>query len=128
MSSPTIRIAGLGGVFFRARDPAALAKWYEEHFGITQANEHGVWIQQAGPTVFAPFEEATDYFGPAGKAFMFNFRVSDLEGTLSALAEQGIVEVKHREVMDGIGSFGWVADPEGNRIELWEPAKRALQG
>ena len=112
MSSP-----GLGGVFFRARDPAALKAWYAQHFGVPAD-------RLFGPTavVFEPFSEDTDYFGRREQQFMLNFRVDDLDATLEALrAAGGPVDAETSE-HEGLGRFGWAADPEGNRFELWEPA------
>jgi glyoxylase I family protein len=110
------RVAGIGGVFFRARDPDALRSWYAEHLGVTF---EPLWEQQAGPTVWAPFEADTDYFGRAEQAWMINFRVSDLDAIVGQLREAGI------EVEPGpdeeVGRFARTWDPEGNPIELWEP-------
>lgn len=122
-----VTVTGIGGVFFRARDPQALAAWYETHFGILQvptSAEGQVWTQQAGPTVFAPFPADTDYFGPPENQWMLNFRVADLDAAITGLAEAGI-EVTPWPAppeMDAVGRFAHLFDPEGNRIELWEPA------
>ncbi|WP_305986916.1 VOC family protein [Roseibium sp. MMSF_3544] len=115
-------LLGIGGVFFRAKDPEALALWYETHLGINQAPkdmQSPPWISERGVTVFAPFSEDTDYF-PKDRQFMLNFRVLDLDALLTELRGQGIA-VSHEEKMDGIGRFARVHDPEGNPIELWEP-------
>lgn len=118
------QVLGLGGVFFRARDPAALASWYQVHFGINPVPSDAdgkVWMQEAGPTVFAPFPADTEYFGDPGKSFMLNFRVADLDGLIGDLEAAGIAVERHAE--DGpIGRFARLNDPEGNPIELWEPA------
>jgi predicted enzyme related to lactoylglutathione lyase len=120
-------VIGMGGYFFRAKDPAALKAWYKEHLGVGggcgtdekgEANEW-VWFTQGGPMVFEPFKEATDYF-PAEKTAMVNLRVSDLDGLVAGLREAGI-EITREENMDGVGRFARVHDPEGNPIELWEP-------
>lgn len=114
---------GVGGVFFRAKDPAALAAWYKTHLGIDPAPtgpDTPPWITEAGVTVFSPFPDDTDYF-PADRGFMLNFRVADLETALADLEAAGI-EASHREDMDGVGRFARIEDPEGNPIELWEPA------
>lgn len=114
-------VTGIGGVFFRATDPAALAGWYAKHLGIDLSHSP-VWMQQAGPTVFAPFKHDTDYFA-ADKQWMLNFRVDDLVGMLSQLATAGIA-AETRADWDGDGSHGYFArihDPDGNPIELWEP-------
>lgn len=118
------KVNGIGGVFFRAKDTSALAEWYHTHLGINPTPttaEEMPWMQEAGPTVFAPFQEDTDYFGPKTNQFMVNFRVDDLEGMITALEAAGI-DITHRENMDGIGSFAHLFDPEGNKLELWEPA------
>ena len=112
-------VAGIGGVFFRARDPEALKAWYATHLGVESAP---VWPQAAGPTVFAPFAADTDYF-PADRAFMLNFRVDDLDAMIAKLAEAGIA-VETRTEWDAhpeVGRFGRIHDPEGNPIELWQP-------
>jgi catechol 2,3-dioxygenase-like lactoylglutathione lyase family enzyme len=113
------RVTGIGGVFFRARDPAALATWYREVLGIGQPPD--LWRQEAGFTVFAPFPADTDYFGRPEQAFMVNFRVEDLDGLLAALRARGIA-VETRAEWDGeAGRFARIHDPEGNPLELWEP-------
>ena len=114
---------GVSGVFFRAKDPKALAAWYETHLGINPAPtdmETPPWISEGGVTVFAPFSEDTDYFA-ADKSFMLNFRVDDLEALIANLTAAGI-EVKNDQTMDGLGRFVHIEDPEGTPIELWEPA------
>jgi predicted enzyme related to lactoylglutathione lyase len=113
----------------RARDPGALARWYAEHLGIdtVSENEDVVWWQEAGPTVWAPFPNDTDYFGPSGQGWMMNFRVTDLDAMLSQLRDAGADVDERVELLDGIGRFGWATDPEGNRFELWEPAPEALE-
>jgi predicted enzyme related to lactoylglutathione lyase len=122
------RVTGIGGVFMRARDPVALARWYTAHLGLDSVSESEdvVWWQEAGPTVFAPFAIDTDYFGPSGQGWMMNFRVPDLDAMLAQLRAGGADVDEKVEVMDGIGRFGWASDPEGNRFELWEPAPEAL--
>lgn len=113
------RVTGIGGVFFRARDPAALMEWYREVLGIGQPPE--IWRQDAGPTVLAPFPDDTDYFGRAGQAFMVNFRVDDLDGLLERLRERGIMAETRAEWDGEAGRFARIHDPEGNPLELWEP-------
>jgi predicted enzyme related to lactoylglutathione lyase len=113
------RVLGIGGHFMRAANPAALGAWYRERLGI-DADEHGMWQQAAGPTVFAAFESDTDYFGSSGQQTMLNFRVRDLDAMLTQLRASGADVADEVQEMEGIGRFGWVTDPEGNRIELWE--------
>jgi len=109
---------GIGGVFFRAQDSAALAAWYETHLGVK-----GFWNQEAGLTVFAPFKSDTDYF-PAGKQWMINFRVDDLDELIAQLQGAGIAIETRPEEWDSVeaGRFARIHDPEGNPIELWQPA------
>jgi glyoxylase I family protein len=118
------KVAGIGGLFFRAHDPKALGNWYQQHLGInlTPTSEGGtVWQQEAGPTAFSPFPETTKYFGDPQKVWMVNFRVHDLNKMVAQLRAAGI-EVKDPESYPGIGSFARLHDPEGNPIELWQPA------
>jgi glyoxylase I family protein len=118
------KVAGIGGLFFRARDPKALGNWYQEHLGIalTPTSEGGtVWQQEAGPTAFSPFPETTKYFGDPNKVWMVNFRVHDLDKMVAQLRAAGI-EVKDPESYPNIGRFTRLHDPEGNPIELWQPA------
>ena len=115
---------GIGGVFFRAKDPAALAAWYELHLGINPAPtsaETVPWMTDAGVTVFSPFAQETDYF-PEDRAFMLNFRVADIDAAVAGLNAAGI-ECSDVLEMDGVGRFTRIHDPEGNPIELWEPVQ-----
>ena len=115
------RVTGIGGLFFRARDPSALADWYATHLGITQP-DIAVWMQDAGSTVFSPFAATTDYFAE-GKQWMLNLRTDDLPGMIAGLQAAGIA-VETRPDWDGDGSYGTFArihDPEGTPIELWQP-------
>ncbi len=118
------KVAGIGGLFFRAHDPKALGNWYQQHLGIslTPTAEGGtVWQQEAGPTAFTPFPETTKYFGDPQKVWMINFRVHDMNKMVAQLRAAGI-EVKDPESYPNIGSFARLHDPEGNPIELWQPA------
>jgi predicted enzyme related to lactoylglutathione lyase len=119
----TARVTGIGGVFFRARDPQALAEWYEKHLGIARVPtnyETQPWMQLAGPTVFAPFPSTTNYFGRPEQQWMMNFRVRDLDAMVQQLRAAGI-EVKVDPTVHPNGRFARLHDPEGNPIELWEP-------
>ena len=122
------RVTGIGGVFFRARDPNALARWYSETLGVDSYSEEQdvTWWQEQGPTVFSPFPEETDYFGRREQQTMLNFRVSDLDAMLAQLRAAGAAVDDDAQVLEGIGRFSWATDPEGNRFELWEPASGAL--
>ena len=117
------KVAGIGGLFFRARDPEALGRWYLQHLGIplTPTGEgETVWQQEAGPTVFTPFPETTDYFGDFQKVWMVNFRVTNLDKMVEQLRAAG-TEVKDPQSYPNVGSFARLHDPEGNPIELWQP-------
>ena len=114
------RTTGIGGVFFRARDPEGLAAWYAEHLGVQPSAGGAPWMQEAGYTVFAPFPAETDYF-PADRAFMLNFRVDDLDGLLARLRAAGIAAETRAEWDGPHGRFARIHDPEGNPVELWEP-------
>jgi predicted enzyme related to lactoylglutathione lyase len=115
------RVTGIGGYFLRASDPAALGAWYRECLGL-DADENGLWRPDAGPTVFATFETGTDYFGSGAQQTMLNFRVRDLDAMLAQLRAQEADVAEETQEMEGVGRFGWVTDPDGNRIELWQPA------
>ena len=114
-------VEGIGGTFLRAADPAALGAWYRECLGL-DADEHGLWQPAPGPSVFATFAPDTDYFGSPTQQTMLNFRVRDLDAMLAQLRAMGADVVDDVQELEGVGRFGWVTDPEGNRIELWRPA------
>ncbi|NEB35072.1 VOC family protein [Streptomyces sp. SID14446] len=114
-------VLGIGGYFLRATDPASLSAWYRDRLGLN-TEENGLWQQEAGPTVFAPFEAETDYFGSRAQQTMLNFRVRDLDAMLAQLRAKGADVAGETQDMEGVGRFGWVTDPEGNKIELWQPA------
>jgi catechol 2,3-dioxygenase-like lactoylglutathione lyase family enzyme len=121
------RVTGIGGVFFKARDPKALGAWYRTHLGLKVEDWGGVafrWSDDntagVGTTIWSPFNEDTTYFAPSASPFMVNFRVEDLHALLAALREEGCT-VDERVEESEHGKFGWVMDPEGNRIELWQP-------
>lgn len=118
------RVLGIGGLFFRSRDPKALAAWYRDNLGIdptpTDFNQP-VWQQTAGPTIFAPFPKDTDYLGSPAQAWMVNFRVRNLDAMVTQLRAAHItVDVDGKSYPNG--RFARLHDPEGNPIELWEPA------
>ncbi|MEI2456537.1 VOC family protein [Lysobacter firmicutimachus] len=122
------RVHGLGGVFFKARDPAALADWYRRHLDLDVQPWGGALFrwQRAGSgqdacTVWAPFGEDSTYFQPSDKPYMLNLRVDDLAGTLQALREEGCTVLDRHEESEQ-GKFGYALDPEGGLLELWQPA------
>lgn len=126
------RVSGIGGVFFKARDAVALRAWYAKHLGLDVQNWGGATLRwqedpdaQNGVTVWTIFDGTTEYFRPSAAPFMINYRVPDLRATLDALKEEGC-DVDPRVEESEFGKFGWVMDPEGNRIELWEPPTGAL--
>ncbi len=113
-------VTGVGGVFFRAKNPDALQQWYREHLGVV-LEDGAPWNQEAGPTVIVPFADDTNYF-PAGKQWMINFRVAELDQLLSTLRLADIaVQTDPSWDTPEIGRFAHIHDPEGNAIELWEP-------
>lgn len=122
------RVTGLGGVFFKTKDPAALKEWYRLHLGIKLDPEYGTtfeWRQAGDPerkgyTVWSPFAADTKYFEPSEKDFMVNYRVEDLEKLLGVLKEEGVEIVGEMQTFD-YGKFAHIVDLEGNKIELWEP-------
>ena len=118
------RVLGFGGFFFRSRDPKALGAWYRDHLGIDPmptAQGQPVWQQAAGPTVFAPFPQDTKYFGSPTQGWMLNFRVRNLDAMVAQLRSAQItVDVDGSN--DPSGRFARLHDPEGNPIELWQPA------
>ena len=117
------RVTGIGGLFFRAQDATALANWYQQYLGIDlvpQDYDAQPWTQAAGPTVFAPFDADTDYFGEQSQMWMVNFRVGDLNAMATQLRAGGIeVEIDPEDYPNG--KFARLHDPEGNPIELWQP-------
>ncbi|QZH75515.1 MAG: VOC family protein [Erythrobacter sp.] len=120
------RVTGIGGLFIRSADPARLAAWYRDHLGFaaTASGEptpegEWVWMQDAGPTVFAAFRAESDYFA-ADRQTMLNLRVEGLEALLARLEAAGVA-ISHREMMEGVGAFARVHDCDGNPVELWEP-------
>lgn len=114
------RVVGVGGVFFRARDPDALRQWYADTLGIDLAEE-GHALFEGGHTVWSIFPGDTEYFGPSGQQGMVNYRVDDLDGMLDQLRSAG-AEVDEAVEEYDFGRFGWATDPEGNRFELWQPS------
>jgi len=122
------RVTGIGGIFFKARDPKALSAWYQTHLGLSlEAWGGSVFRWQgehnpagAGSTVWSPFAADSDCFAPGTSPFMINYRVADLHGLLAALRAEG-VQVEDKVDESELGKFGWALDPEGNKIELWEP-------
>ena len=118
------KVAGIGGLFFRAHDPDALGQWYLQHLGIAltpMSNNSPVWEQEAGQTVFSPFPETSGYFGDPHKVWMVNFRVHNLDKMAAQLRAAGI-EVKVDPQAYPNGRFAHLHDPEGNPIELWQPS------
>ena len=121
------RVTGLGGVFFKAKDPAALGEWYRKHLGIDVQEWGGAvffWKSEANPTgtghsVWSLFDSQSAYCGPT-QAFMINYRVADVHALIAALRAEGC-KVGEKVEESEYGKFGWVTDPEGNRCELWQP-------
>ncbi len=124
------RVTGIGGFFFKTKEPKKIKDWYNTHLGLN-TDDYGCtfwWKDEEGKkcsTQWSPFKEDTKYFEPSKKEFMMNFRVDDLEGLLKVLKKEGVTVVGEIEKYD-YGKFGWIIDPEGNKIELWEPVDSAF--
>jgi predicted enzyme related to lactoylglutathione lyase len=116
-------VVGIGGIFFKSTDAPRLRAWYEEHLGIP-ANEYGTTFEDGGPLVWSPFNADTTYFAPSQASFMINYRVRDLDKMLAQLRAAGATVDDKVEEMESVGRFGHAMDPDGNRFELWEPAKK----
>ena len=125
------RVTGLGGFFFKSEDPEAAKNWYARHLGLP-VDQYGCsfwWKDQEGracSTHWGPMKEDTSYFHPSRKQFMVNFRVENLEELLETLKEEGVEIIGETESYE-YGKFGWIMDPEGNKIELWEPVDKEFQ-
>jgi len=122
------RVTGIGGIFFQARDPVALRDWYRKHLGIDVQDWGGAaftWTDDAGNptggmTIWSVGAAGSDHFAPGTSTFMVNYRVDDLAALLAALREEGCNVIEKTDD-SAYGKFGWVMDPEGNKVELWEP-------
>lgn len=122
------RVTGIGGIFFKSVDPKALGAWYKTHLGV-DVNDWGSALfhwggddSEPGMTVWSPFAQDTDYMQPSSASFMINYCVENLGSLLEALRAEGCNVVDKTEHSEQ-GKFGWVIDPEGNKVELWEPPK-----
>ena len=123
------RVTGLGGVFFKCEDPQQIKAWYEKHLGM-KGDQWGFsfqWKELDKPdgsapasTAWSPFKKESQYFNPSEKPYMFNYRVENLVELLKILKEEGVQIIGEIEEHP-YGKFGWIMDPEGNKIELWEP-------
>jgi predicted enzyme related to lactoylglutathione lyase len=119
------RAVGIGGIFIRSRDPKALAEWYRKALGIEMFDDEGngaPWETAGGITAMSAAPQDTDSFGRPDQGFMINFRVADLEAMRVQLRAAGADVDDKVDTYEGMGSFGWATDPEGNRFELWQPA------
>ena len=122
------KVTGVGGIFFKTKDPKKLNEWYGKHPGFKQSEEGAILFEwrntdvpeQKGYTVWGPFKESTTYFQPSQREFMINLRVENLEELVEQLKKEGGQVVGEIEKYE-YGKFGWIMDPEGNKIELWEP-------
>jgi len=121
------RVTGIGGIFFKAQDPVALADWYKKHLGIDVQGGYAVfnWTDAAGHptngmTVWSIGPADSDHYAPSTASFMVNYRVDDLAALLQALRDEGCNVLEKTDEAE-FGKFGWVMDPEGNKVELWQP-------
>ncbi|HYI34882.1 MAG TPA: VOC family protein [Glaciibacter sp.] len=124
------RVTGIGGFFFRARDPEALTRWYSDNLGITPpptSYEENPWLQTAGPTIFTAMGNDSDVFGAADRSWSINFRVGDLDAMVAQLEAAGVAVTRHPDTYPN-GRFAELRDPEGNGIQLWEPMGVASLG
>lgn len=126
------RVTGIGGIFFKCEDPDAIKKWYKAHLGIG-AQDWGAMFEwrekdepnRIGTTTWSPFKRDTPYFAPSEKNYMFNYRVENLDALLELLKSEGVEIVGEPQSFE-YGKFAWIMDPEGNKIELWEPVDQVL--
>ena len=116
------RITGVGGVFFKTKDPAGLAAWYRDTLGLPLEDWGGSMVKNEGPpqVIWSPFPADTKYFEPSAAALMINFAVDDLDACLAVLEGRGVKALK-RSDEGGMGRFAWILDPDGNKVELWQP-------
>ena len=122
------RVTGIGGIFFKAKDPVALRAWYQKHLGIDVQEWGGAAFRWGdsdgnplmGTTIWNVAGAEGDYYAPSTSSFMINYRVADLESLLQALRDEGCNVLEKADDSE-YGKFGWVMDPEGNKIELWQP-------
>lgn len=121
---PRERVTGIGGVFFRARDPKVLLEWYRKHLGVPVGDEELAIFPESRDTHWVPFPADTDYW-PGNREFMVNFTVRDLDAMLEQLRRDG-VDVDERVEEHDFGRFAWCRDLEGNRVELWEPPEGGI--
>lgn len=122
------RVIGLGGVFFKSKDPAKTKQWYQTHLGI-ESDQYGskfLWksandeVEGTKITAWSPMAEDTDYYEPSKREFMINYRVHDLEGLLEELKKEGVELAGEMQTYE-YGKFAWIIDPDGTKVELWEP-------
>ncbi|MFB6454727.1 VOC family protein [Chitinophaga sp. Hz27] len=124
------RVTGIGGIFFKCKDPEKVKQWYKTHLGF-DTDQFGAKFEcpasnngeKKATTVWSPFPEKTEYFAPATKDFMINYRVENIEALVAALKEEGVTILDKIEAYEGFGKFVHIMDIEGNKIELWEPSK-----
>jgi predicted enzyme related to lactoylglutathione lyase len=123
------RVIGVGGVFFKSQDNKATRQWYQQHLGIASEEWGAIfpWRRKENPeeetyTAWSPFKADTSYFEPSKHDYMINYQVEDLLALLSELRKEGVTVIGNLEESE-FGKFGWILDPEGRKIELWEPPK-----
>ena len=124
-ADPAGRITGVGGIFFRSKDPKALAAWYHDVLGVPIEPWGGAMLRYDAPghppaVVWSPFPQSTNYMDPSTREFMIDFAVDDLDAFLAKLKAKGVAVIK-RDDSDPSGAFAWIMDPDGTKIELWQP-------
>jgi len=126
-------VTGIGGVFFKSKNPKLTKEWYSKHLGI-ESDKYGskfLWnstnteAEQMGTTVWSPMESDTKYYAPSEREFMINYRVENLVALLAELKTEGVEQIGEMESFE-YGKFAWIMDPDGTKIELWEPANESL--
>ncbi|HHG84196.1 MAG TPA: VOC family protein [Bacteroidetes bacterium] len=126
------RVTGIGGIFFKCKDPVEVKNWYQKHLGI-ESQDWGAMFEwrrkdepeKIGTTAWNPFKQDTDYFAPSEKNYMFNYRVENLDELLLLLKAEGVEIIGKKDELE-YGKFAWIMDPEGNKVELWEPVDQVL--
>jgi predicted enzyme related to lactoylglutathione lyase len=121
------RVTGVGGIFFKSKDPKALRAWYRDVLGMAIEPWGGAMLRYDAPghpsvLTWTPFKASTDYMAPSGREFMIDFAVDDLDALVAKLNARGVAVLKRED--DANGRFAWILDPDGTKIELWEPKKR----
>ena len=128
-AAPRGHVTGVGGIFFKAKDPKALTAWYRDTLGIAMESWGGAALRYDAPQhppalIWSAFPQSTDYFAPSQSDFMINYAVDDMDAFLAKIEAKGVKVLKRDDTSDPSGRFAWIVDPEGNKIELWQPLEK----